>query len=70
MSDTEQRTTELEVRLAFVENTVQTLDATVAAQDRLLLQLRRDLENLRLELRGIKDTLPGDAQDEPPPPHY
>jgi len=62
--------TELEVRLAFLDNTVQSLDATVAAQDRLIMELRRECERLREELGGIKLGLPHDVHDEPPPPHY
>lgn len=61
--------TEIEMRLAFMENTMQTLDLTVATQDRLIHELRREVERLREELGGIKLALPGDAHDEPPP-HY
>jgi len=66
----EQRLTELEVRMAFHDHTVQSLDATVAEQDRLLVQLRGEFARLREELGGIKLSLHDDARDEPPPPHY
>jgi len=66
----EQRLTELEVRIAFIDSTVQALDASVAAQDRLLNQLRNEFVRLREELGGIKLSLHDDSRDEPPPPHY
>ena len=56
--------------MAFLDNTVQSLDATVAEQDRLLTQLRSEFARLREELGGIKLSLHDDARDEPPPPHY
>ena len=53
----DQRLNELEVRIAFIENTVQTLDATVVAQDRMLQLLRREFENLRGELVQVQGAL-------------
>jgi len=49
---------------------VQSLDATVAAQDRLLLELQREIAQFRGELGRVNAVLAHDAQDEPPPPHY
>ena len=66
----EKRLTELEVRIAFIENTMHTLDATVAAQDRAIAQYRRESELLRGELAQVRTALSHDARDEPPPPHY
>ena len=66
----EQRLTELETRFAFLEQTANTLDSTVAAQDRLILQLKGDYERLRMELSQIRVGLSDDVRDEPPPPHY
>ena len=66
----EQRLTELETRFAFLEQTAHTLDHTVAAQDRFILQLQSDYERLRQELSQIRVGLADDVRDEPPPPHY
>ena len=66
----EQRLTELEVRCAFLEQTMQTLDAAVSAQDRALAELKRENERLRGELAQLRVGLPDDPRDEPPPPHY
>jgi len=65
----EDRLTELEVRLSFLDGSVQALDATVIAQDRLLGNMARQLERLRGELAGMQPA-GQDARDEPPPPHY
>jgi SlyX protein len=66
----EDRLTELEVRLAFVDDTITTLNATVAEHDRLLQDFRLAMERLRNELTGVRVALAQDARDEPPPPHY
>jgi SlyX protein len=65
----EQRLTELEVRLSFIDDAVQNLDATVAMQNRTLAEVVRALERLRNELAGMQ-AAGQDARDEPPPPHY
>ena len=66
----EQRLIELETRVAFMDNTVQSLVASVTAQDRLSGELRREFERLRQELKGITLSFGHDVRDEPPPPHY
>ncbi len=58
------------MRFAFLEQTAQTLDAAVAAQDRELLRMKRDYERLHSELSQIRTGLADDVRDEPPPPHY
>ncbi len=66
----DERLNELEVRLAFVDDTMATLNATVSEHDRVLHDMRIVLERLRLELSGVRTALQQDARDEPPPPHY
>jgi SlyX protein len=66
----EDRLTELEVRLAFVDDTMSTLNATVAEHDRALQEIVLAMERLRSELTGMRGALAGDVHDEPPPPHY
>jgi SlyX protein len=66
----DERLNELEVRLAFVDDTMATLNATVSEHDRVLHDMRIALERLRLELSGVRTALQQDARDEPPPPHY
>lgn len=66
----EDRLTELEMRIAFVDDTVGSLNEAVAAHDRLLLELRNAMDRLRDELLSVRGTLAHDVHDEPPPPHY
>ena len=66
----EDRLTELEVKLAFVDDTMATLNATVSEHDRVLSSLRLAVEQMRAELTGVRTALSHDARDEPPPPHY
>ena len=66
----EDRMTELEVKLAFVDDTVAALNTTVSEHDRALADIRVAIERLRAELTGVRSALSHDVHDEPPPPHY
>lgn len=66
----EERLIELEVRFAFVEDAVATLNAATASHDRLLERLREEFGRLRDELGVVRMALSHDMRDEPPPPHY
>lgn len=69
----EDRLTELETRLAFVDDLMGSLNDTVAAHDRQLHALHNTLERMRHELvaaRGALAHAVRDASDETPPPHY
>jgi len=66
----EDRLTELEVRLAFVDDTMTSLNATVSEHDRVLADIRLAIERLRAELTGVRTAIAEDVRDEPPPPHY
>jgi SlyX protein len=66
----DERLTELEVRLSFVDDTLASLNATVSKHDRALVDIRIAIERLRSELTGVRTALAHDARDEPPPPHY
>jgi SlyX protein len=66
----EERLTELEVRFAFLEDTVNALNHTLSEHDRLLMLMRSEFERMRVELGTVRVALSHDAHDEPPPPHY
>ncbi len=66
----EDRLTELETRIAFVDDTMGSLNDAVAVHDRLLHDLRNSMDRLRDELVNVRGALAHDVQDEPPPPHY
>ena len=70
MSDTlEQRLTELEVRVAFLDDTVNTLVATETEQAKRILLLEQLLRELRHELVALRSSHSLDPHSEPPP-HY
>jgi SlyX protein len=66
----EERLTELEVRFAFLEDTVAVLNTTVAAHDRIISDMRDEFRRLRNELGVVRSSLNHDPASEPPPPHY
>ncbi len=69
MSSLEERLTELEVRLAFIDDSVAALNAAVAMQDQAMFGMRRELDRLGADLVGLRATLGNDVGNEPPP-HY
>ena len=66
----EERLTELEVRFAFLEDAVTSLNNTIVAHDRLLLDMRDEFRRMRSELGVVRSSLTDDPASEPPPPHY
>ncbi|RDS80437.1 hypothetical protein DWU98_13455 [Dyella monticola] len=70
MTTTEQRLTELEVRLAFVDDAVQALVAADADQSLRIATLERLVRDLRSELATVRIGQAPDPHSEPPPPHY
>ncbi|GLQ97568.1 SlyX family protein [Dyella mobilis] len=70
MSNLEQRLTELEVRLTFIDEAVQALTAADADQSLRLVELERLVRDLRNELATVRTGQGHDPHSEPPPPHY
>jgi SlyX protein len=66
----EQRLTELEVRLTFLDDTVSALVAAEAEQAQRVLVLEQVLRELRQELVALRVSQAPDPHSEPPPPHY
>ncbi len=69
-SSLEERLTELEVRFAFLEDTVAVLNRSVAEHERLLATLQVEFQRMRGELGAVRTALADDVGHEPPPPHY
>jgi SlyX protein len=69
-SSLEQRVTELEVRLTFIDDTVAALAATETEQAQRMLALERMIRDLRQELASLRVAQSHDPHGEPPPPHY
>lgn len=60
---------ELQTRVAFQDEALQTLSDTVARQQRLLEELQQDVEELQRQLRALQPS-EVEGETEPPPPHY
>lgn len=59
----------LEIKLAFQEDTIDTLNDMVARQDKEILDLWAANRLLKQSLNDMKSGNEGD-EPEPPPPHY
>ena len=66
----EKRLTEVETRLAFIDDALAGLTEAEAETSRRILAIERMLAELRVELSAIRTGLAEDVRDEPPPPHY
>ena len=66
----ESRIVELETRLAFQEHTLQELNSVVTRQQQEILQLTREIEALKAQIRALAPALVAGRGEETPPPHY
>ena len=66
----EQRLTEMEVKLTFIDDTVQALASADADQSVRIASLERALRDLRGELSSMRIGNSDAPHSEPPPPHY
>jgi SlyX protein len=66
----EQRLTEMEVKLTFIDETVHALASADADQSIRIASLERALRDLRGELSSMRIGHSDDPHSEPPPPHY
>ncbi len=65
----EQRITDLEARLAFQDDTIQTLNDVLIAQQRAVERLQAQLGMLARRQEDMQSRMGGE-EDEAPPPHY
>jgi len=65
----EQRIIDLEARLAFQDDTIQTLNHVLVAQQRTLERLQAQLALLARRQEDMQSRMDGEG-DEAPPPHY
>ncbi|MFC4526809.1 SlyX family protein [Dyella halodurans] len=66
----QQRLNELEVRLTFIDDTVNALASADAEQSVRIAALERAIRDLRNELSTVRLSQGHDPHSEPPPPHY
>lgn len=64
------RVEELESQLAFLDALIESLNGTVARQDREIIELKRQSNLLSERLKEIGDAAPGAAPQDETPPHY
>lgn len=62
--------TELEVRMAFQEKTIQELNEVVTRQQRQIDRLTQELEAIKSRLAALAPALVIPQDEEKPPPHY
>ena len=64
------RMSELEMRFAFQDDVVTTLNPQVATLERRVVELIDQMRELRREVTQLRAGLGHNIGDEPPPPHY
>lgn len=65
------RIDDLETRLAWQDDLLDSLNETVAAQQKRIAELERHLELLGSRYRDLRETLEHlDPPEDAPPPHY
>lgn len=70
MDELVERVVELEMRVAFQDDTLQRLNSVIIEQGERIEQLERRLEACLNDLKGLRGLLYADPAHEPPPPHY
>ena len=65
-----ERLTELEVRVAFQEKTIQDLNEVVTRQQRQIDRLTQTLETVKSRLAALAPSMVIPQEEEKPPPHY
>lgn len=67
---TDRRIEELESRLAFQDEAIETLNQSLVALRAQADALQRRVAALESKLKGLEPGVVGRIEDEPPPPHY
>jgi SlyX protein len=70
MHELVERVVELEMRVAFQDDTIQRLNSVITDQSLRIEQLERRLELMLSDLKSLRGLLYADPTQEPPPPHY
>ncbi|GEK10587.1 SlyX family protein [Pseudoalteromonas sp. McH1-7] len=70
MNEIDNRITELEAKLAFQEDTIETLNEELKAHQQRLAKMQRQIELLAEKMKEGRDPGLMPQHQEPPPPHY
>lgn len=68
--DTNSRITELEVKVAYQEDTIEQLNCALSTQQKIMSDLEYKLQLISDKLKAMPVSDIGSNQIEPPPPHY
>jgi len=66
----ESKLTDIEVRLAYQEASLEELTHTVVRQEQVIAELRAEVEALARQLRELASSNVASMDEETPPPHY
>lgn len=66
----ESRLNDLETRLAFQDDLLESLNRIVAQQQQQIDLLQRETRLLYDQIKSLSATVPVASGEEPPPPHY
>jgi uncharacterized coiled-coil protein SlyX len=66
----EERLTEIELRVAFQDDTIQQLNDVIVRQQHDIEQLTEELQLLKQQMQILAPSLVVDQSQETPPPHY
>jgi len=68
--NTEDRTTELEIKFAQQEDTIAELNDVILSQQKIIDGFESRLLKMESELKSLSVSNSTDPSEEPPPPHY
>ncbi|MDH5711657.1 MAG: SlyX family protein [Gammaproteobacteria bacterium] len=66
----QERVTELEIKLAHLENTIDILDQTIITQQSQIDMLIMKISMLEKKMKAAGESQVAHEKDETPPPHY
>ena len=70
MNDIHEKITNLEIKLAFQEDLVETLNQVIISQQQQLDLLQQQFKLLYQQLKSLQPSNIADVSEEVPPPHY
>ena len=70
MHECEEAVAELEAQLTFQQEATDELNKSVASQMNQIAKLHDEIDQLKETIRQLMESLPGNPEKEPPPPHY
>ena len=70
MNDIHEKITNLEIKLAFQEDLVETLNLVIISQQQQLELLQQQFKLLYQQLKSLQPSNIADVSEEVPPPHY